>query len=522
MADMDDSWYFFKEFKLLLYGEDFRKDMLIDDVYGRHLPLFEVMSKFIEGLKNHFIERKAKKGLDIKDVIWMLTVPAIWSLEGRDFMRKAAEHCGIDGKLLKIALEPEVAAVYCFTLPLEERKTMWDLGHIGQSFLVADLGGGTADLAAIKVNAEGTLDIIINAQGALIGGQNINTAFFQAIHDSFEGDQFKNVFRDPIELLEMEDDFEHKKVNIVSTKELKCSINLKIPSLFRDGLLKNDIRMTEEAKKKGGLKIHKDKLLFDPSYITEHFFKETCTRISHEIENMLKTPNVGNISIIVLVGGLSGSSVVVSQIQELLKKSFPEVKVVSPTSPFRAILTGAVLYGHNPKLIKSRRSPATFGVQTNSPFDAVVHKSDKKWIHSGSGKAYCKDIFSVHVREGELIVLNEKQPVKKYFPIDANQTEVNLKVFMHSARDISLDESKVLYTTDDGCTELGEMLVKMPDTSKGTNREVSVSFVIGAEIEVNAVDETSKEKLEVKFEFLKTLKLCKQKEENEFGTQNII
>ncbi|XP_060569019.1 heat shock 70 kDa protein 12B-like [Ruditapes philippinarum] len=423
--------------------------------------------------------------------------------------------------MLEIALEPEVAAVYCLNLPLEERKTMWDLGNIGQSFLVADLGGGTADLAAIKVNAKGTLDIIRHAQGALIGGQNINSAFFQAIHESFEGDLFKTVFRDPIELLEMEDDFEHKKVNIVSTKELKCSINLTVPSQFRNGLLQNEIRLTEEAKKKGGLQINRDKLLFDPSYIKEYFFKETCTRISKEIEKMLKLPELGNVSIIVLVGGLSGSSVVVSQIKDLLKESFPEVRVVVPTSPFRAILTGAVLYGHNPEILNSRRSPATFGVKTNSLFDAAVHKSDKKWIHSASGKAYCKDIFSVHVWEGELIVLNEKQPVKKYFPMDANQTEVKLKVFMHSARDISLDESKVLYTSDDGCTELGEMIVKMPDTSKGTNREVFVSFVIGAEIEVKAIDETSKEEFEVKFEFLNTLNLCKQKEENELGAQNI-
>ncbi|XP_060569628.1 heat shock 70 kDa protein 12B-like [Ruditapes philippinarum] len=140
MANMDDSWYFFKEFKLLLYKKDFREDMLIDDVCGRHFPFFEVMSKFIEALKNHFLDRMAKKGLHIRDIMWVLTVPAIWSYEGRNFMRKAAEHCGIDGEMLEIALEPEVAAVYCLNLPLEERKTMWDLGNIGQSFLVADLG----------------------------------------------------------------------------------------------------------------------------------------------------------------------------------------------------------------------------------------------------------------------------------------------------------------------------------------------------------------------------------------------
>lgn len=346
----------------------------------------------------------------------------------------------------------------------------------------------------------GELDIICKQQGSLIGGQDINSAFFQAINDSFEGNLMADVFQNPNELLDFEDDFEQKKVNLPSSRGSNCIISLKIPSMLRDGLKDKSIRLRKEAKENGAFKIKDDKLFFYPEYVTDHFFKETASRIAQEIIKLLNFPELSNVNTVVLVGGLSESAVIVSQIEELLTNSFPRVKVVVPTSPFRAILTGAVLYGHNPEIIHSRRSPATFGIATSSLFDEAIHKSEYKF-KSSTGKFYCRNVFSVHIKEAEFVVLKEKQPTITYFPLEADQTKARVQVFMHTDEGNMLDPSKVLYTTDKGCTKLGELLVLTPDTKKGTNREISLSLTYGTEIDVSATDETSGETFEVKLEF---------------------
>ena len=69
--------------------------MVIDDACGRQLPLFSVMSTFIGALKNHFLDKMTEKGLKMQTILWILTVPAMWSLECRNFMRRAAEHVSI-------------------------------------------------------------------------------------------------------------------------------------------------------------------------------------------------------------------------------------------------------------------------------------------------------------------------------------------------------------------------------------------------------------------------------------------
>lgn len=61
---------------------------------GRLHPLFDVLSLFIGALKGHFLEKLKTKGvvIDINTILWVLTVPAIWSEKAKKFMRDAAEH----------------------------------------------------------------------------------------------------------------------------------------------------------------------------------------------------------------------------------------------------------------------------------------------------------------------------------------------------------------------------------------------------------------------------------------------
>ncbi|XP_053391354.1 heat shock 70 kDa protein 12B-like, partial [Mercenaria mercenaria] len=140
--DIHGKWYFFKRFKHLLYSKGFHQEIQVEDQIGQPLPLLDVVAKFIEALKNHFIKNLEQKGqhVEMDKILWVVTVPAIWSDEAKAFMRKAAEMSGIKKKNLLLALEPEAAAIYCIHLPDEQKANMNELGTPGQVFLTADLG----------------------------------------------------------------------------------------------------------------------------------------------------------------------------------------------------------------------------------------------------------------------------------------------------------------------------------------------------------------------------------------------
>lgn len=69
-----------------------RGGMLIEEG-GKKLLAMEVFSTSIRYLKEEFEKEKEKQGKKVRDeeITWVLTVPAIWDEEAKQFMREAAE-----------------------------------------------------------------------------------------------------------------------------------------------------------------------------------------------------------------------------------------------------------------------------------------------------------------------------------------------------------------------------------------------------------------------------------------------
>ena len=67
--------------------------MKISDIRGRELKAMTVFSHAISYLKDHLLNSLENRGSIIKkgDILWVLTVPAIWDHTAKLFMRKAAE-----------------------------------------------------------------------------------------------------------------------------------------------------------------------------------------------------------------------------------------------------------------------------------------------------------------------------------------------------------------------------------------------------------------------------------------------
>ena len=66
---------------------------------GKKMNAVDVFSAAIKYLKDHLIkalnERNARNDFTADDIMWVLTVPAIWTDAAKQFMREAAERVAL-------------------------------------------------------------------------------------------------------------------------------------------------------------------------------------------------------------------------------------------------------------------------------------------------------------------------------------------------------------------------------------------------------------------------------------------
>ncbi|KAK3595738.1 hypothetical protein CHS0354_025364 [Potamilus streckersoni] len=480
----EKNYLFFKNFKLILYKEISEAAYLAEDYCSRRKSIKLVMSKFIEGLVKHCIEKFSKrKRISINEdkVRWVITVPAIWNENAKSVMRKAAEMAGIPGNQLILALEPEAAAVNCLYLSVQERSGLDDLGRVGDRFMVIDLGGGTIDITAVEVVQDtpyNRLKEIVGANGGAWGGQRINEAFQQACHDTFKSKDGKSVFIKcrKADLLKMENEFERQKLNIVEGNPEW--IEFQLPHDIRAEIMEDVYQ--EPNKYSEYFEIKKGGLFFNSEIIRDVLFQETLKMTVQHIHEKMGIINAAHVRKFILVGGFAESPIVIEEMQ----RQFPDKKMFVVINPFYAVMRGAVLFGHEPNILQSRISRFTFGVNTHVDFNPNVHPSDKRWV-SKNGKIYAKDVFSIHVKIGETVSIGETRPPVEYAPVYPDQTSMRINVYQST-------EKEPMYITDPSCKKIGYLdvlLLKPFRVDQEKKAEVSMVYG-GTELTVKGIDKS--------------------------------
>ena len=77
-----------------MFLQSISRNLIIEDEMGKPLPAIEVFKLSIQYLSQDLLEESNKSlagDLYMKDIYWVLTVPAIWSDGAKQFMREAAE-----------------------------------------------------------------------------------------------------------------------------------------------------------------------------------------------------------------------------------------------------------------------------------------------------------------------------------------------------------------------------------------------------------------------------------------------
>ncbi|XP_071125472.1 heat shock 70 kDa protein 12A-like [Mytilus edulis] len=453
--------FFFKNFKMLLYENrnDLSEDVVIKDITGKQMKAIQVFSAAICYLKDHLLKTLQKSfhtdsNISNTDIHWVLTVPAIWEMRAKQFMRDAAEMAGILGDQLSLALEPEAASLYCRKVPMRIKDSVTktvDLLGPGISYVLLDQGGGTLDVTGHRIEKDNCLTEIISPNGGNWGGNNVNYEFEKYLNKMFTKTVVEKIkAEDPVAYFDIIKQFERKKksVNPKSEGDVVLSISPVFSEMYDK--IYNASLPSEIQIKRGKMRISAQQF--------KSFFDPSIKSITQHVLEIFKNPKLQNVNVILAVGGFSESEIIIDSIS----KSLPNMETIVPKDPVLAVLKGAVVFGFEPCGVKSRISRYTYGIKVEKEIRTKGDENYRKIRRNVQKRRFAIDVFERLVEIGEEINVGTWQSTMEYEPINKNDKEVQIEFY-------ATEEKDPVHVTDPGCMKLGTLKVNLRErkTSDG-------------------------------------------------------
>lgn len=482
MDEETENFYYFYRFKMNLHeNEEPLETLELKEAGGKTLPAMTVFTLSIKAIKDHLLDMLDTRGttLQAEEVLWVLTVPAIWTDSAKFFMRKAAIEAGISDESLKLALEPEAASIYCQHIHVDRstKQRGFGVSAVGTRYMVIDLGGGTADITVHEKLDEGLLKELYKASGGACGGTAMDAKLLSVLEEIVGKEVFTEFKSTYVEgYMDLLREIEVFKRNIKPDNDGK--INMSIPYVCLDeicfDMLNKHIKdLLADSSLRSHISLTGDKLRFSADFARQ-LFTSITDQIVEYIRVILQHPEVERVDRFLLVGGFSESPMV----QHAIRTNFPEKRLIIPQDAGLTVVKGAVLFGHRPTSIKSRIIKYSYGVRTTPMFDPMVHDAKKRCIIDGVDR--CKNVFSSFMKSGTPAEINHEVE-KKYQTNEPFQKSVPLDLFY------TVDENPKY--TDESCVyRLGKMEVTIQNPSR-CPRKVKVMYVFGDTVlKVKAVD----------------------------------
>uniref|UniRef100_A0A8C0YCR1 Heat shock protein 12A n=1 Tax=Cyprinus carpio carpio TaxID=630221 RepID=A0A8C0YCR1_CYPCA len=485
---------------------------------------------------------QAGSDFDNADVRWVITVPAIWKMPAKQFMREASYKAGLVSRdnpdQLIIALEPEAASIYCRKLRLHQ---MVDLGnktafngysptenvgmgmtqakeHVrrnrqsrtflvenvigelwselteGDRYVVVDCGGGTVDLTVHQIRMpEGHLKELYKASGGPYGSLGIDYEFEKLLCKIFGQDfidQFK--IKRPAAWVDLMIAFESRKR--AATPDRSNPLNINLPFSFIDYYKKFRGHSVEHALRKSNVDFVKwssqGMLRMNPDAMNA-LFKPTIDHIIQHLTELFDKPEVTDIKFLFLVGGFAESPLLQQAVQKMLQG---RSRIIIPHDVGLTILKGAVLFGLDPSVIKVRRSPLTYGVGVLNRFVEGKHPPEKMIVKDST--RWCTDVFDTFISADQSVALGETVK-RSYTPAKPSQQVIVIHVYCSEKESVS-------FITDPGVRKCGTLKLDVSGTeSPAARREIQTLMQFGdTEIRAMAVDVATSRSVKASIDFL--------------------
>lgn len=296
---------------------------------------------YLRKLKEHTIQvltvKLGEAVMERTEILWILTVPAIWDEGAKQKTRDCARNAGFVGDIV-LVLEPEAAMTYAIeTKPPESLES-------GQTFVMCDAGGGTVDLITYII-AETTplvTNELVKGKGDRCGSAYLNRAF----HDYFVGKVQDHDGYGEDTWLEALKRFEEEHKRIWDGTQQR----ILVPA---SGLVSDSAKGINRGK------------LVVPGQDMNGVFDEIISNIIPMIQAQIhKTPS-RTVDYVLLVGGFGQSPYLRKKIQEAVNAG---VEVLQPPKGWTAFVSGALMHGlrlHSPSSVRvrigSRKARMSYG-----------------------------------------------------------------------------------------------------------------------------------------------------------------
>ncbi|XP_051937029.1 heat shock 70 kDa protein 12A isoform X7 [Hippocampus zosterae] len=519
--DLDPSeskhWLYLEKFKMKLHTTaNLSINTDLQAANGKRVKALDIFAYALAFFKEQALKELSDQTggeFDNNDVRWVITVPAIWKMPAKQFMREAAYKSGLvsrdNPEQLVIALEPEAASIYCRKLRLHQmvdlsiQTTQNDFSPTdnvgntmtqGDRYVVVDCGGGTVDLTVHQIRLpEGHLKELYKASGGPYGSLGIDYEFEKLLCQIFGQDfidQFK--IKRPAAWVDLMIAFESRKRAAAPGRANPLNINL--PFSFIDYYKKFRGHSVEHALRKSNVDFVKwssqGMLRMSPDAMNS-LFKPTIDHIIQHLNELFEKPEVSDIKFLFLVGGFAESALLQQAVQNMLEG---RSRIIIPHDVGLTILKGAVLFGLDPSIIKVRRSPLTYGVGVLNRFVEGKHPPEKLLVKDGT--RWCTDVFDTFIAADQSVALGEMVK-RSYTPAKPSQQVIVIHVYC-------TEKEKVGFISESGVKKCGSLRLDVSGTeSAATRREIQTLMQFGdTEIRAMAVDVSTGRTVKASIDFL--------------------
>lgn len=328
-------------------------------------------------------------------------------------------------------------------------------------------------MTAMEVVDDGSLKQLHRACGGDWGGNKVNDNFFKFLGSLFGQSVIKECEeRYRSDFLDLQREIEVMKRRF-GKGDSNLPMKFQVPYKYQTFIEKHHQMELKTIVAKSEFSHNASvssngKLKLSAKLIETLLFNPVINCIKQETENVLHELR-GQIQDIMMVGGFSESEFV----YETMKEFFPRTKLLRANEAGLAVLKGAVLYGHSPGVITSRRCAFTYGVGLYRVFLKGHDPEDLKHKIQGEDNI---SVFVKMVTVGDEVGIGETFTLdEEIFPVKKDAPQMSFKIYRSALENpIYIDKS---------CIQIGKLTVKNITSS------VRISLCFGlTQITVTAVN----------------------------------
>ncbi|KAJ1550612.1 hypothetical protein HK096_005984, partial [Nowakowskiella sp. JEL0078] len=484
-SNQRNEYQYFHNFKMQLYMFDTISNltMLKDLQTGVELPAVDVIGECLKQAKKAFMDQislaAAGTGyISDSDVLWVVTVPAIWKDGAKKVMRESAIRGGLinstSSSSLLLVLEPEAASVWC----LMNQHFKLNRGDI---YVVVDCGGGTVDVTVHEITDENKSQVkeAIPVSGGDWGSTAIDRSFFQFIKDIVGTPKYDLFTKDSRAHLQLREEWEKRKC---SFEDDDTETTISLPQI-----LTNDYDALEAAIESynqsnvPAIQLDSYQLILSAESMRK-LFMQTIDKIVNHIDDIYQRNSQAKS--IVIVGNFANCK----SIQKAFRHKFEHkrVSIIVPPNPGTCVVNGAVLVAHRPSAITEHISRFSYGGAITDKYDPKVHVPSPYRVMITSdidGTERVRSCMDWFVRVGEKMQYG-KAITRTYLPSSSKQSAISVQFYETSSTD-------VIYASDPRCKLLGKISTQNLDYEQIRDQGVKYHILFGAS-EIHVISEDPK------------------------------